>query len=179
MKGTVYCISFGDWRYVGSTFNLKNRQNDHRSKCFKQSSDKYNYFVYRKLRELGITKEQIVCETLTTVEVPSKKELNEYERNWMKFLGANLNHDIPGRTDREYREDNKEKLKKYFSNYRVNNIEKLNCYEKSEKRKKRRNERNRTRKLCECGETSLPQNLSRHKKSLRHQEYLLNKENEI
>ena len=51
----VYMISCKDYNvnefYIGSTCNLKKRIKNHKSNCYNENSKKYNYEVYRYIRE--------------------------------------------------------------------------------------------------------------------------------
>ena len=51
-----------------------------------------------------------------TYPCASKEELHARENHWIRQLGT-LNMAIPGRTDKEYREDNAELLKEKHKEY--------------------------------------------------------------
>ena len=39
--------------YIGSTWDMKDRQRDHVSRCYNKNTSKYNYSVYKYIRENG------------------------------------------------------------------------------------------------------------------------------
>ena len=83
----------------------------------------------------------------------SKSDLYVEERRVLDLLKPNLNKQIPTRTDKEYREDNKVKKAEMDKKYREDNKEIL-LEKKKEKCK------------CDiCGAESNKTNLARHKKS--------------
>ena len=113
-----------------------------------------------------------------------------------------VNMCIAGRTPKQWREDNKEILAKYYKQWREDNKEarakynkqwrednkeaiakqKKQYYEANKeaiaKQKKQYYEANRgaiTHKfMCECGDTSTYQSMARHRKSKKHQQYMMN-----
>jgi hypothetical protein len=83
-----------------------------------------------------------------------------------------INKHILGRTDKEYYQDNKVKIKEYKKEYHETNKEKLNEISKQyfKDNKERLNEKN----TCECGGHYTFINKSNHLKSIRHKKYLDN-----
>lgn len=116
----------------------------------------------------------------------SKEYKQEYKKDWY-----NNNIDILKEKSKQWRENNKEKLKEYFKNHYENNketikekvknwydnnIEHKKEYDKNyyEKNKERIQQRDNIQVLCECGLMSSKSNLTRHKKTLKHQNFLNN-----
>lgn len=66
---------------------------------------------------------------------------------------------VPGRTDKEWREANKEKILEYKKEYREANREKI-----SEKKKEKY--------TCECGSSITIHGKSQHEKTIKHKKYL-------
>ena len=52
-------------------------------------------------------------------------EASARERYWYELLNAKLNTNCPARNDKEYRENNKDKLQEYSKKYRENNKDKI------------------------------------------------------
>lgn len=87
--------------YVGSTVNPKNRKHSHKSICNNKDSEKYNFPVYRYIRDHGgwdnwqfVLLEKFPCK--------DKQELSIRERYWFEMLGARLNSFYPQRSKKEY-----------------------------------------------------------------------------
>ena len=89
-----------------------------------------------------------------------KDELHARERYYIESLKC-VNKQFPGRTQKEYREVNKEDKKQYDAQYRNENKEAI-----LEKRK--------IKFLCICSGRYTNNNKSQHKKSNRHQNYINN-----
>ena len=107
--------------YIGSTSQtLTQRLQDHKMKYKKYFNKKPTYISSFKILENNnyniILIEDCPCER--------KEQLLARERYWIENTEC-VNKVIPTRTDKEYREDNKEKMKKYLEEYYENNKEKL------------------------------------------------------
>ena len=149
--------------YVGKTTNFKKRVRDHKKNCYNENCKCYNYKLYQFIRENG------GINNFNFIEI----ETNEFndkdsairERYWIEELKATLNSDIPTRTLKEYLKEN---LK--------NNREKYNKRQKKyyNKNKEIINEKQREKITCECGCEIRKYYLSRHLKTKKHQDYLLN-----
>ena len=111
--------------YVGSTTNFKERMGQHIYNCNNEKSPKYNFKVYKFIRENGgwDNFEMIVVEHYSC---DSKLELLKQERYFIELLTASLNSYIPSRTKKEYTENNREKIKEY----REINKESIKTYQK-------------------------------------------------
>ena len=140
-KSIIYKICCNDISitdcYVGSTTNLVQRRRDHKSICSNEKNKKYNINVYKFIRDNGSWDNWSVVLVQEYPECKCREELLKFERHHMELLGATLNKSIPGRTGKEYRQDNKERIAEYHQNnkeriaeksreYRQNNKEKLN-----------------------------------------------------
>jgi len=105
--------------YVGSTTNFDKRKASHKNTHNNQNNKQYNKPLYKFIRENGgwndfsmILVENYPCN--------NKNELFARERYFIQELKASLNRVIPLRTDKEYRNDNKDKKKISDKNYREN-----------------------------------------------------------
>ena len=109
-----------------------------------------------------------------------KEQLTARERYYIETMEC-VNKRIPGRTDAEYYQDNREKLQKYYQDnrekffeinkkYREKNREKIQKLREQnrEKNKEKQNEK----VTCECGCIVARSNLSRHKKNKKHNKLL-------
>ena len=138
--------------YIGATTNFTRRKHCHKSACNNENSNKYNYYVYRFIRDNGnwenwsmVLVEEVSCE--------NKNQLHKIEREYIEKLGATLNSSIPNRTGKEYKEDNKEKIKEKNKEYNEKNKEKIKEWyeDNKEKLKENRKEYNKLRTICMCG----------------------------
>ena len=170
--------------YIGSTTNFKQRKSGHKGKCNNLNSPKYNCNVYKFIRENGgwenwdmVLVEYYSCET--------KLELEKKEREIIEKLKPTLNKNIPTRTDKEYREDSKEKKAKQSKKYREENKEKISkrkkiwCEENKEKikiyreeRKEEIREKKKEKMTCECGAIIRKNDIGKHLKTIKHKNYI-------
>ena len=115
--------------YVGSTTSFKHRKSRHKTNCNNEKTSAYNFNVYKFIRENGgweawnmILIEYYPCKT--------KLELDKREREIIEELKSTLNKNIPSRTIKEWREDNKEQIAVYRKKYYDDNKEKAIKYQK-------------------------------------------------
>ena len=107
----------------------------------------------------------------------NKREAELEEDKYMTELKANMNMIRASRTQKQYYEDNREKRKEY----RVNNKEKIQEYEKEyretnkekikekEKQYREDNKHKINEKItCKCGTVVLKRDLKRHEKTKKH-----------
>jgi flagellar biosynthesis/type III secretory pathway protein FliH len=179
MKGIVYKIYCKDSSitefYIGSSVDFKTRKRKHKSDCNNTNSAKYNYKVYKFIRENGGW-DNWEFETLLEVEVVDKEELRlKYERPYQLDLLPELNSQLEGRTIEEWREDNKEELakyqKEYQKEYREDHKEEIKQY--FEKNKEQILQKAKEKIICECGSVYRRSNKSKHQKTKIHQDFIL------
>jgi len=127
-KGKIYkivCDTTG-LVYIGSTIQKL---------CERLSKHKDNYKRYLKGVYHFITSFDIIKNNnykiilIENYACNSKEELHREERKYIESIEC-VNKVIPGRTDKEYREDNKDKIKEKSKEYRENNREKILEYHK-------------------------------------------------
>lgn len=170
--------------YIGSTTNFRCRKNSHKTNSCDEKSKNYNLQVYDFIRNndgwdnwLMLPVEVYPCE--------SKKDLETRERYWIEHFKSSLNKNIPTRTykeyleyQKEYYEDNKEKIQKYKKEYHENNKEKIQ--EKVKKwrvdNKERFDERLRQTVICDCGCKVRKDVLKRHQTTKKHKDFMKQKE---
>lgn len=132
--------------YIGATTQkLCSRKASHiadtkRKKCMSR-------ILYEKYNDVRI-------ELLECFPCENKDELNKKEGEYIRNNNC-VNKDIPGRTGKEWYEDNKEKVLEYQYDYRLNNQDKIK-------------ERKSIRIMCECGEEINKDDKARHFKSKTH-----------
>ena len=191
-KGLIYklCCLYTDITdiYIGSTTNFKQRKAAHKGICDNLNSRKYNYDVYKFIRENGgwgnwdmVLVEYYSCET--------KLELEKKEREIIEELKPTLNKQIPTRTTKEYREENKEYLKiakkeyneenkekiaKQRKEYREKNKEEISKRKKEdyEEHKEELKEKRKEKMTCDCGSTFRKCEKKRHERTIKHKNYI-------
>jgi len=187
--------------YIGHTTNMVKRRYNHKKACCNPNNKDYNSKAYQFIRENGGWDNW----EMILVEKYSCNSINEAiarERYWKEHLKATLNTVVPGRTikewcednkqylkehKRKYNENNKEKIKEQRSNFRKNNKEKLaeknkewreNNKEKISQNRKEKYEKNKhkiaEKITCNCGSVIRSSDIRRHEKSIKHQEWLKN-----
>ena len=145
--------------YIGSTTNKNRRKQQHKDNCNNENRKKHHNFpVYQFIRANGgfdnwtmIILEEYSCEC--------KVELEMRERYWIELRKPTLNKQIPTRTDKEYREENREHIKEQQKQYREDHKDEIN-------------EKQRMKYLCECGAEVSKGNLPKHRKTQKHLKYL-------
>jgi len=122
-------------RYIGSTTNLINRRNNHKSDCNNEKRKQYNYYVYQFIRDNGGIVNWNIVLIEQVIDCKDKEHLHKRERFYIEDKKAELNKSIPLRTHKEYREDNREKKKEYYEENKEKTIEKVKEYREKNKDK--------------------------------------------
>jgi len=177
MIGYVYkiCDNTNNNVYYGSTTRTLNiRLSKHKNNnncCCSQSILKNNNYI------------MILVET---IEFQDKKELLERERYYIQNYPC-INKRLPITTyeekkeyDKEYREENKEHYKEYRKEYHQLNKEKINkrIAEHYQLNKEKILQNKKEKIKCDCGAVVNKSNLSSHKKTKKHLNYI-NSINEV
>ncbi len=99
----------------------------------------------------------------------NKKQLTQRERWYIENTEC-VNHNVPCRAKGEYYQVNKEKFKENVKIYRKKHEEKFKAYSKQYRQdnKEKIEARQTTKTMCECGAEVSIRNMSRHKKSKKH-----------
>jgi len=184
-KGKIYKLTneeTNDVYYGSTTKTLKQRFSSHKCDYKRYLEEKEHYYSSFEI----IKYSSAVIELVEEFPCDTKKELHERERYYIENNEC-VNRDLPGRTQKEYKEDNKKKIRqkmKEYRNknkkkiaekgkeYRANNKEKLREYQDKNKEKIR--ERRKEKLQCECGREIARGNISTHKKTNFHITTLLN-----
>jgi len=168
--------------YTGHTTYMRHRKYQHKESCINPNSIKYNQKKYKYIRENGGWDEWLMIE-IEKYPCKDKHEAVARERVIQTEMKATLNTFIAGRTYKEWREDNRDKLLENMKLYRSNNAEQI----KKQKKEKYENnpdyvknksmeyyydnreairEKKREKTPCShCGFLSSSENLKRHKKT--------------
>ena len=133
--------------YIGSTKQpLRKRFYEHKTKCNIINHKSYNQTKYVFIRENGGIENWTIIEIERIDEEMDNQQRFKRERFWLEQLGATLNSNIPNRSIKEYRENNKEYFKEYHKQYYENNKE-----EKKDKYKEYRdNNKEKINEKVEC-----------------------------
>jgi len=130
-NGKIYKIwsPSQDLQYIGSTAQeLSQRLGGHKKnfKLFNNPEHKYNQYCtsYEVLKY-----EDYRIDLLENYSCNSKSELNKKEGEYIRN-NVCVNKVIPGRTEKQYREDNKDKIFLQRKEYRKDNKEKIAKYKK-------------------------------------------------
>ena len=171
-NGKIYKIwspSHLDDIYIGSTcVPLSHRMSKHRCLYKRYKEGKTNYTTSFKILEYGDAR----IELIENVECKCKEELIAREGYYIRSLDC-VNKYIPDRTEKEYREDNKERIAQCKKEWYEKNRE-LTLHRAKEYREKNKEKRNEKTK-CECGSTVNRSSIARHKKTKKHIQYLESK----
>ena len=125
--------------YIGSTFGtLRQRLFKH-----KQNFKRFNLQKYAYISSYEIIKyDDVFIELVKTYENVNKMELRKFEGEHIRQNKC-VNKMIAGRTRKEYRENNQDKIKQYYENNKDKILEKY---------------------ICVCGKTLSKSSKSRHNK---------------
>jgi len=131
--------------YIGSTTDFTKRKCSHKSNCSNANSKKYNLKVYTMIRTNGGWNNWSMIE-IEKFPCLDGNEARLRERYHYELLNAKLNSQLPSRTDKEYRDLNrdkiqeyrylnKNKMKEYNKEYKKLNKDKIKEYKKLNKDK--------------------------------------------
>jgi hypothetical protein len=175
--------------YVGHTTNFTKRKNQHKNTCINENSKDYNIYVYQFIRNNGGWGNFDMIE-IEKYKCNDKLEACKRERYWIENLKASLNKVIPSRTQKEYREENKDSLserkkKNYLENKNAileKNKERYNqnkiVYNKNRRERYNINKNkisanNKIKVHCDICNCDIVKNtVVRHNKSAKHQNNL-------
>ena len=134
--------------------------------------------VYKIFDKYGISNCQIVL--IETVNTESKDELLAREKHYIKSFKC-VNKNIPGRTMKEYYQDNCDYLKEYRENHKeektlydqeYRNTHKEEIKLRDKKYRELNLEKIKEKTVCQCGGLYTYSVKSRHLKTIKHQNYL-------
>jgi hypothetical protein len=186
-KGLIYTIRSHQTEdiYIGSTTQpLYKRIHQHKKNFKKWKNGKYGYTTSFELLKY----DDVYIELLELFPCENKMELHKREGELQREMDC-INKIVAGRTRKEWNHDNKDKINEQNKEWRQNNKEIINEYSKeyrqnNKHKKKEYNEEyynlNKDKLYqkydCKCGGKYTHQHKSRHLKTKKHQEYILNVE---
>jgi hypothetical protein len=112
-------------KYIGSTTNLIQRRRAHKTVCYNDNAKRNNIFVYQFIRENGSFDNWDVVLVEKVIDCKDKENLHKREKHYIESLKAELNKVIPTRSNKEWYEDNKEKINEKHEKYQKENKEKI------------------------------------------------------
>jgi len=124
-----YCYHNDVVKYVGSTVHFSARLRQHKYDCYNTNSkSNYNYPLYQYIRATGDDWNKFKFKIEFTYYNITKKELEKHEADRILEFGIDnlLNFSVPGRTNKQWRIDNKEKLNEISRKYYQDNKEEQN-----------------------------------------------------
>jgi group I intron endonuclease len=174
-KGKIYKITndYNDDVYVGSTCDLLTKRFSGHKKSLTNDKQK-NRPLYVLMNDIGF--ERFRIELVEEYPCQDKYQLRQREGHWIREIGT-LNKLIAGRTVKEYKEDNKEKIQEKNKEYREQNKDKIKQYREENKDKIKEYYEDNKEKIqqyykkqitCDCGCIVVKSQLLRHKKSNKH-----------
>lgn len=122
--------------YVGSTSSFVDRKSTHKNNCNNPKNKRHNLKVYKMIRENGGWENWSMV-MIEPYPCKNKLEASKKEREWLEELQASLNSQVPSRTPKEWREDNRETILEYQKKHYEANRETIR------ERHKKYNENNR------------------------------------
>jgi hypothetical protein len=154
MKYIIYRITTGDYTYIGSTVDLKQRKKTHKCDCNKEGGANYNLRIYQMIRETGgwdkcemVPIEEFECENRTYALIR--------EEHWRREYNANMNSMRAYTTEEEAKANHKARQKKY----RESNKEIINAKQNQQY-------------TCACGGNYQHSHKSKHERTKKHIKYL-------
>ena len=149
--------------YIGSTCDIIKRRYNHKTHCNNENNKSYNYPIYQYIRENGGW-DAFVLIKIHDYKCNSKSELEIEERKMIDMLKPKLNKQLPTRSQKEWCEDNREKINERYEANKEAIAEKNKEWRKANKDIIA--ERNKQKCKCDiCGAEVTKQHLARHKKS--------------
>ena len=120
--------------YVGHTTNFVQRRNRHRNTCENEKGKKYNYKLYKNIRENGGWENYSMIE-LEKYPCNDANEARAKEREYYEKLNSSLNSVKPYRGYAEWCFDNKERVAAYHREYYGAKKEESIAYRRENKEK--------------------------------------------
>ena len=181
--------------YIGSTTNFVKRKWCHKSNCYNENNTEYKTNKYVMIRENGgwdmfdmVLVKKYPCNDYLEAfaeEERIRREMNanmngqrcfttQEERNEYQKQYRETHEEQKKVIDKKYYENNKKKILEYQKQYYESHREQINEIKKKyyETHKEKVEEKNKQKIECDCGCIITYSNLTRHKKSPKHQKLL-------
>jgi hypothetical protein len=143
------CSLDNKYIYIGSTTNFKKRIAEHKSNCNTPNSKKFNYKLYKTIREHNGF-ENFIFDIIESINTDDKLIVLKREQELMIKYNSNLNN------NRSFISD--EDKKQYQKQYRIDNRHKILL-------------KNNEKYICACGREYTFTNRKRHTKSSQHKKF--------
>ncbi len=166
-NGKIYTIRThkSDEFYIGSTTQpLTKRLSKHKTDYKEWKTGKRGYTTSFKIIENG----DAYIELLEECPCENKMLLQKREGELIRANNC-VNKIIPGRTKKEYHENNKDKISEKKKEYYEKNKDTIKEY--YEKNKDTISEKGKKLIQCECGSVLRKSDILRHKKSKKHKQF--------
>ena len=157
----IACDDCPDYIYIGSTVNFIRRKSAHKKCCNDPNHKSYNIKVYQVIREYGgwtnwnmIIIDKAEQLTLTNSRIKEEQLRKEYNGNLNSHQAFTTDDETRDR-QKEYREQNKDKISEQQKGYYEENKEKIK-------------ERHKEKITCICGCKISRHNLNTHIKTDKH-----------
>lgn len=163
---TIRCRTDDTLIYVGSTTqNLAVRWGGHKRDSINEQNK--NRLIYQTINNNW---DNWFIEIFELYPCSCKEELNKREGEVIRLIG-NLNVRIAGRTQKEWIENNAEKVKEQQKEYYINHADDLK--EQRKERYKNHADKLKNKITCECGCLISMVVLTRHRKTQKHIDLML------
>ena len=169
-NGKIYKIinNIDDIVYIGSTTQtLKRRYSSHKCSYLSYMRGIHKYYTAFSIFDKGINNCKI--ELIENFPCDNRAELEYREKYYIKQFNC-INKNIPGRTKKEYNDDNKEHIKEHTKKYREDNKEHIKKYREDNY------EKIKEITYCECGGKYRYGHKNEHNKTNKHLKYLNNQQ---
>lgn len=169
-RGKIYKIIGSGMRYYGSTIlTLKERLTIHKAHYKLWLKGKTRYCKSYDIIAKGNYKIKLV----RLYPCNNKPELDRKEGKYI-LKNECINKVVAGRTKKEYRQDNKEKIREYYKEYHQINKEKIKEYYKEYHKEYRLTNKDKLSEYqntvisCHCGRTYTRRNKGQHERTKIH-----------
>jgi hypothetical protein len=157
-EGFIYLIESADGclKYIGSTSNFQKRMNEHKCDYYRYVNKKFHYCSsFDIIKDPGYTS-KILEKHINIMDNDLRKREGEIIRQY-----KGVNKIITGRTQKEWRIDNNDKIKTYSKNYNESHKAEIN-----------------KKMTCKCGGRYTKINKTHHEKSTLHKDFLKKQEDQ-
>jgi hypothetical protein len=165
----IYCNETGECYYGSTEQTLSRRLSKHKQNCKSWKKGKAHYVYSFRIIERG----NFTISLLEENDFENKDFMKARERHYIENFEC-VNKVVPNRTDKEYREANRQQREEYNKKYYEANREQKLEYHKEyrEANKEHIAEQNKQKYTCDCGGKYTHINKTRHFKSKKHLAYL-------
>ena len=171
-NGKIYTIrsyQTDDVYYGSTTQPLSKRLSMHKRHYKLWQDNKKNYLTSFEIVKYN----DCYIELVENYPCNSKAELEKFEGQCIRNNEC-INKNIPGRSKKQYREDNKDKMDIWYKQYREDNKEKISKQKKQyqEDNKEKIKQHKSQNHVCECGGKYTHCHKAIHMKSKKHITYI-------